>query len=188
MTRKLPSSKLLNRLLRYDSDTGKLYWRERPAWLFKLCKYGSSRGKADSWNKRFCGQETFRRISDDGYHLGLVFNKAYKAHRVIFCMMTGDWPEHEVDHINGNRTDNRWANLRSVTKADNRKNSKLQANNKSGHPGVYHDKRNGRWIAFIQVNCRRQHIGSFPNKTDAIKARKGAEHRHNFHPNHGRAS
>jgi hypothetical protein len=77
----------------------------------------------------------------------------------------------EVDHVNGNRLDNRKINLRTCTHAENRRNNRLQKNNRSGYIGVNWVKRAGKWRAEIQHNYKSIHVGLFDNRLDAAKAR-----------------
>jgi HNH endonuclease/AP2 domain len=100
--------------------------------------------------------------------------------------MTGHLPTLEIDHINGDRDDNRWINLRQVTASVNMKNLPLPRTNKSGTPGVIWHKRDEKWQASIKVDRRTVHLGYFESKQDAIAARKVAERQYGFHPNHGR--
>lgn len=86
----------------------------------------------------------------------------------------------EVDHIihphgNEHKIDNRKSNLRLVTKSQNQMNRGLQDNNTSGVVGVHFAKKQEKWIAYIKINGKRKHLGSFSNKNDAILARKHAE-------------
>ena len=109
--------------------------------------------------------------------------KRYFAHRLAFLYMTGKMPKY-VDHINGIRDDNSWKNLRTATKIINCQNAAKPKSNTSGCIGVR--KRDGMWIAKIGVNNKSIHLGTFLDKRDAIKARKQAERKYGFHPNHGR--
>lgn len=94
--------------------------------------------------------------------------KWYKMHRVIIGMDKGD---SHVDHINGNRSDNRLENLRIVTKAQNLWNmGKHDSRNKSGFKGVCLDKRRGTWKAEISENGNRHYLGAFKTKEMAAKA------------------
>lgn len=120
----------------------------------------------------------------DGYAMGTVFGKPMKAHRVIFCMVYGFWPEY-VDHINGIRHDNRLSNLRASTKVENGKNQKLFSSNKSGYVGVNWYKRGKKWRAFIGINRKRVYLGQFDTKEEAVIARELASKEHGFSERHG---
>lgn len=83
-----------------------------------------------------------------------------------------------VDHINGNKADNRKNNLRFVTASQNLMNTKLRSDNVSGYKGVYYNKKNNRWYARITVNKKTINLGSSKDKEDAIKMRKEAEEKY----------
>lgn len=102
------------------------------------------------------------RARPDGYHAIHIYNKTYElAHRVALLLMNGRYPDGEVDHINGIRSDNRWCNLREVTKAYNQWNAKMRSDNVSGIKGVNWVERDKAWVARIQVNGKRLIIGYF---------------------------
>jgi len=107
------------------------------------------------------------------------------AHRVIWMYMTGYWPD-QIDHINHDATDNRWANLRNVNRATNKRNCKKYENNSTGITGVHLDKSNGRYRASIAVDGKSINLYSGKDLDAAIAARQKAELRYGFHPNHGR--
>lgn len=107
------------------------------------------------------------------------------AHRLAFLYMTGEFPENEVDHIDGNGLNNRWDNLRAVTHAENGKNQRLNTCNTSGTTGVSWIKSRSKWLATIKVNRVNKYLGVFNSKEDAIAARKKAEAELGFHTNHG---
>ena len=99
-------------------------------------------------------------------------------------MMTGHHPSGEIDHINGDRLDNRWVNLRDVTAFDNARNQGERKDNTSGCRGV---TRNGAgWMARISHDGVRYGLGTFRNKSDAIHTRKCAEEYLEYHPNHAK--
>jgi hypothetical protein len=80
-------------------------------------------------------------LQHNGYrHIG-VLGKVYSAHRLAFLYMTGKFPLDEVDHKNHERSDNRWSNLREVTRLENSRNRSMHLNNKSGFSGVCWKKR-----------------------------------------------
>ena len=176
--RPLPDQATLLKLLRYEPDTGKLFWRERSlADGFKTVRSWRT------WSARYTDQEAFTCDNGLGYRDGSVFGTQYKAHRIIWKMVTGEDAD-DIDHINGKRSDNRWLNLRSVSRLENTRNAAVYSTNTSGHIGV--SERGGRWIARIRVRGCRVWLGIFDRKDDAVRARLVAEREHGFHPNHGR--
>jgi HNH endonuclease len=175
-TMTLPTQEELRKLLRYNSRTGRLFWKKRPESMFK------STNDCRAWNARFAGKEAFTHVNHM-HRRGLIFRQSIYAHQVIWRMMTGEAPA-EIDHINGNPLDNRWRNLRVAVNGANQKNSKRRSDNKSGHAGVV--RRGDQWIAQFGVNGTTKHIGIYKTKEAAIKARKLVEREYGFHRNHGR--
>lgn len=173
-------AELLRSLLDYDPITGALTWRPRPREMFKRDSLWKR------WNSRYAGRGAFLQVSHKGYLTGQIFRTSYRAHRVIWAMMTGSWPPDQIDHINGVRSDNRLANLRAVSGQENMRNQRMPVNNTSGAVGVTWDKRRRRWLANLVVSGRCIYIGSYALKDDAIAARRAAQDRHGYHPNHGR--
>jgi hypothetical protein len=114
-----------------------------------------------------------------------VNNRAYSAHRLAFLYMTGEFPEDQVDHIDGNGLNNIWTNLRPVTCGENQKNRRKYARNTSGTTGVYWNVKCNKWVSQIVVEGKHKYLGLFDNKEDAIAARKAAEVLYGFHENHG---
>lgn len=121
----------------------------------------------------------------DGYLEMTAFGMSLKLHRVAFLYMTGTFPAGEVDHINGIRSDNRWSNLRVVSKSENMRNRGMNHNNTSGVPGVTWFDECERWRARINVNGERVCLGLFKTFDEAVAARQGAEHILGYHTNHG---
>ena len=184
MTMKLPDQEMLRKLLRYEPETGKLFWRERPVSVFSDGKYTAER-ICRTWNTKHAGKEAFTAMTCNGYRQGRIFYQHYKAHRVIFAMQTGECPE-EIDHENHIRDNNRWENLQEATKQDNGRNQSLHSTNTSGFCGVSWNKYSKKWMAYITVQGRRIHLGYYDTKEEAIAAREQANVDYGFHPNHGR--
>lgn len=171
---------LLHKLLKHDPDTGTLFWRSRPLEMFKRERHWKM------WNKRYAGKEAFASTTGDGYRQGSIFNKMFKAHRVIWAMEYGAWPEDQIDHINGDKTDNRLFNLRDVTSRENSQNVKRRSDNTSGVVGVYWDRNRGKWLAQIRFDGKQKHLGYFDTLDEAREMRAFAEELCDYHPNHGR--
>ena len=170
----LPSREELRRVLRYDPTTGQLFWKKRPPEM----------DGAKAFNVRYAGKEAFTFLNH-GYRRGLLFQQSVYAHRVIWRMVTGEEAK-ELDHIDGDRLNNRWNNLRAVTRKMNQRNAARRSDNTTGCTGVV--KRKGRWIAQIGVFGTTKHIGIYETESAAIKARMKAEKEYGFHKNHGRTN
>lgn len=166
-------------LIDVDFEKGILLWKHRSADMF------ASNRSATVWNIRFAGKPALDSSHPDGYKQGSIFGKLYLKHRVLLAMKLGYWPEY-VDHINGNRADNRLCNLRSVTKSENGRNSAKPITNTSGHIGVSWNKRDRKWTAYITLDQKRKALGNFTLLQDAIDCRKQNEILYGFHKNHGR--
>jgi len=111
--------------------------------------------------------------------------RQYGAHRLAFLYITGKYPPQEVDHINGDGTDNTWTNLRRVDKAANGRNQKIHSNNSSGVAGVYWNRNLKKWHVQISVNRKRKHVCFSDSLLEAVCSRKAAERKYGYHPNHG---
>lgn len=181
--RALPSQEVLRQLLDFDLDAGLVFWRERPSSMF--CAGSTSpQAVAKVWNKRYAGKSALK-AGGIGYLQVKVFGRAYYAHRVIWALAHGAVSqEMQVDHINGDKNDNRLANLRLVTCSENLRNMPKSKKNASGVVGVQRDRE--KWAARIQVNGKRIHLGQFATIEAAVQARKVAEVKYGFHQNHGR--
>ena len=166
-------------LLRYDPETGHLYWRRRNR------KWFDSEHRWKVWNTKHSGNRVGSDTGAGGYILTSVFNKTYSVHRIIWLMQTGEWPN-EIDHINGIRSDNRWCNLRNADRREQTKNTCRRCDNTSGVTGVTRHKQMGKWYARINVKGKQIDLGYYENFNDAVMARKRAEQKYGFHPNHGR--
>lgn len=105
-----------------------------------------------------------------GYRLIKVDGRAYRAHRLAFLAMTGEFPPGEVDHANRVTDDNRWANLRNCDRIGNNQNKGGYSSNSVGIPGVTKRKKCGRYVAQIQVRGKRKHLGLFDTPEAAGEA------------------
>ena len=159
--------------LRYEPETGKLFWLD-------------NEDMPSSWRTKYVGKEAFTATHHEGYKKGFVLNRDFRAHRVIWALHYGAWPSDKIDHINGVRNDNRIANLRVVSNQDNAKNMGKSSRNKSGVMGVHWHKRKEKWEARIRVDYKSRFLGYFDCIGQAIKARREAEKAYGYHPNHGR--
>jgi len=81
--------------------------------------------------------------------------------------MTGEWPNHDIDHFNGNRTDNKWNNLRKASRAENCQNRQVQSRTKSNIKGIHWREDAKKWRAFIRVDGKLIHLGYFKSKDEA---------------------
>lgn len=162
------TAEIAREFLEYSPSTGELKWKISPSIRIKA---GEIAGSDDG----------------DGYIQICISGKRYKAHRLAWLIVTGSWPKEQIDHINGSRSDNRWGNLRSVTRHQNSLNKAIQINNTSGCLGVYKSSTGGKWVAQINIKGKRIRLGSFDDFEKAVAARKMAEKLNGFHINHGRA-
>jgi len=160
----------------YDPHSGKLTWLPRDL---------SASVHNSRWNTRFAGKPAFSVPCTNGYMKGGFHGKTLLAHRVAWAVHYGKWPD-QVDHINGDKTDNRLCNLREVTASENLRNCKKAKDNTSGHIGVYWEPLRRKWRADITTNRKTKCLGRFNCITAAMLVRKAAEIANGFHPNHGR--
>ena len=138
-------------LLDYDPDTGVLTW--------KVGRRGPARAGAVSGY-----------LGGNGYLRTRVDGRMYRNHRVAWLIATGSWPADQIDHINGDRTDNRLANLREATARQNAHNTGLPVNNTSGFKGVHWHNHKGKWRAQVSHDGRLIYIGYFDTPEQASVA------------------
>lgn len=158
--------------LRYEPETGKLYWRQT---MNSRAPAGAEAGSSEG--------ARYRKLKFKG--------KFYQCHRVIWDMLNpGDLltESDRIDHIDHDRLNNRIDNLRKVSCAVNSRNMSKPVNNTSGVIGVHWYRPYNKWQAQISVENSRLHLGYFDSFHDAIAARKAAEIKYGFHKNHGKSS
>ena len=114
-TKPTPDTEILHSLMRYDPETGLLYWKARTSEHFQNGGHLAAHNVA-KWNGKHAGKEAFTATKGDGYKHGALFGQNYSAHRIIWKMVHGEDAD-RIDHINGVRADNRLLNLRSVSTA-----------------------------------------------------------------------
>lgn len=179
------TQEIVRELLDYDSETGILTWKERDVKWFNDSLKRTAKHVAATWNTRYSNKEAAY-IKGEGYYEIKVLGKGYKAHRIIWLWMTGSFPKEHIDHINHNRSDNRWINLRSVSLLDNMRNKKRQFNNKTGMSGVFYKESTKRYHVYFRIKGKHTFLGSFIDKEQAFEIRKEAEIKYGFHENHGK--
>ena len=124
-------------------------------------------------------------FNSNGYLKINVCGEPRPAHRLAWLYVYGEFPKYQIDHINHIKDDNRIINLRDVTHLENHKNKSISTNNASGVTGVCWGNAANRWLSQIGASGKILRLGSFTDKFEAICARKSAENKYGFHPNHG---
>jgi len=147
----------MKQFIKYDPETGDMTW----------VKVLSNRSKS--------GDRCGGNIDAKGYGRVCFDGKQYRAHRVAWALHYGSSPDGIIDHINGNRLDNRICNLRIVDPVQNARNAGRGVNNTSGMVGVVWHKRAKKWVAQITVNRENKYLGLFTDFDSARQARLSAE-------------
>lgn len=143
-----PSHAEIRRLYRYDSETGQLY-RLKAGGHFKPVGCVDYKG--------------YIRVHLNG--------KCYRAHRLIWFLVTGAWPSKDIDHLDNDRGNNRWLNLREADVTTNNQNRRSASRaSKSGVLGVSWSAKGKAWRAQIKINGRPKHLGTFRDIGEAERA------------------
>lgn len=183
--------RLLRELLDYQD--GVLYWKHRTAQTidapFETKRSSQSRPvetRVKAWNNRLADKKAFTTVNHKGYHTGSIYDRTYSAHIVIWALHHGHWPNGDIDHKDGNRSNNVISNLQEATNQQNSKNRAMSSRNTSGITGVSYAKDRGRWRSIIHDNDgNRVDLGSFVLKERAIAVRKAAELKYGYTERHG---
>lgn len=146
----------LRRCLNYDSVTGIFYW--------------SVEIKNGNVIRRRVGDVAGSIDKTKGYRRIRVNKKDYHAHRLAWVFHHGRWPKDQIDHINGDRGDNRIDNLRECNQSQNNANTRLKSNSTSGYKGVYWNKRRKKWSSAISVDGKFKMLGNFEDPKEAHAA------------------
>lgn len=142
----------LKDVLNYNENTGQFTWIKRP------CSQAIV-GEIAGWKTEY------------GYWRISLFHKRYAAHRLAWFYVYGEWPKKQLDHIDGNRSNNRIDNLRDAAQFDNSQNRyKPSKNNKSGFLGVHFNKYSKKWVAMIMINGKSHFLGGFKSPEMASEA------------------
>lgn len=141
----------LQELLHYNENTGIFTWRQKTSHASRI-QIGDIAGSVDS----------------KGYICVGINNKRYKAHRLAWLYINGEWPQNHIDHINGITNDNRIENLRNVTHRQNHQNRKEHRNGIL--IGATYSKYKNKWQAQIQINGKLKHIGYYNSELEAHEA------------------
>lgn len=181
----LPTIEYLNECFVYDAENGILFWKERPLHHFKnFAQY-------KRWNKIHANKiaGTPDRKSKNGksvYRAVNLINKKYREHRIIFKLFYGYDPEF-IDHINGDRKDNRISNLNSVNLQENAKNKGLSKNNTSGINCIRFNNIRQSWIVDLgTLKSSNRTTKAFKTFEEAVACRKAWEKENGYHENHGK--
>lgn len=153
------SAQRVRDLFDYERQTGRLIWRQNK-WPARA---GNPAGA----------------VSKDGYVIVGVDMRTYPAHRLIWLHVHGEWPKQQIDHIDGDRANNRLENLRDVNASMNMQNlrNSKRRNKSCGLMGVSFSKNAGRWMAAIKIGSKNKYLGYFdtPEKAHAVYLAKKRE-------------
>ena len=154
----------LKKVLSYNRTTGVFHWRI-------------------STSNRIAKGSIAGRDNGNGYRRVMIDCKQYYEHRLAWMHEHGTMPDGEIDHVNGDRSDNRICNLREALHCENSQNQPRRSTNTSGKHGVSWHKSCGRWVAYIVKDGKKRHLGLFDFVEDAGRAYLSAKSNlHLFQP------
>lgn len=168
----------------YNPVTGDLWWLERGPHWFINAKDPIKESKR--WNTRYQGTPAFATKSAHGYLTGRHSGVSLYAHRVMWALHNDCWPYPFLDHVNGDRSDNRILNLRVVDRTANNRNQKLRSDNKTGFCGVYFDKKSNKYRASVRDCDRQLTLGYFYTAEDADKVVRAYRQQLGYSERHGK--
>jgi len=161
----LPTPEYLQEALDYDPATGGLMWKHRPRHHFK------TEAACKSWNAQYSGKPAGcvmrRRGQSEGRRHICVDYRHYLAHRIVWALNKGEWPDGPLDHAYNRPDNNRVENLRPASLSENQWNRGPQRNNRSGAKGVGWHRASGKWRARITVGGKHIYLGLFDDLEDA---------------------
>lgn len=166
----LPTPEQLRQLLRYEPETGKLFWREQTTPEYFQDGGKSARHSMNAWNSKYAGKEAFTATTKSGHLRGRIAGRGLLAHRVIWAMHVGTWDFALVDHRDLDPANNRLKNLREATKRQNGTNRLPKAGSSSRFLGVGWYKAAKKWKAAISVDNKSIYLGAFQTEEEAAMA------------------
>ena len=159
-------------LLRYDANSGRLYWC--------VSRGTAKAGDEAGFDRKLPRQRTsYRIIKIDGAH--------YMAHRIAYLLHHGKWPAHGIDHVDGDGLNNRPGNMRDVPQSTNNRNARMRRDNASGVCGVHWHKATNKWAAGVSVDGKNQHLGLFTDLAEAESAVREYRAKNGYTERHGKA-
>lgn len=157
-------AKYLRSIIRYDHESGVLYWNCNRC----KTKIGDVAGTK----------------TDRGYISVCIDRKRYRGHRLAWLHYFGEWPSMQIDHVNGDRSDNSIKNLRECTQFENSQNMAFSSKKASKYPGVHFHAKTGKWRSAIRIDGNsRKYLGLFKTEQEAADAYSKAKmDAHKFNP------
>ena len=165
--------------LDYDFKSGHLIWKKRFEEIYENPMH------LKRFNDFQAGQKAGT-VNNVGYVTVKIFGKTRRAHRIIWLLIFKEWPKGQIDHVDGDRTNNKQNNLRDSNWLENMRNRKLNKNSTSGFRGVYWNLNECKWRAHIKDHGKNINLGYFDSFEKAVEARIEAEKYIGFHENHGK--
>jgi hypothetical protein len=148
----------LRTIIAYDTDTGHFTWLKK---ISRKVVPGRRAGVMGGGRRRYIS----------------ILGRMFHEHRLAVLLMTGALPNGDVDHINGDPSDNRWCNLRVASRTENLANQKRRKDSRSGLKGVHWSSCHGKWVAGIRCRGKKHHLGVFTDPAEGHKAYMAAAKR-----------
>jgi len=147
-------------VLRYEAETGRVFW-------------------CQSLSKRAAAGREAGTINGDGRRQVSIDGRRYLTHRIVWLIVHGAWPAHEIDHIDGDKLNNRVENLRDATRTINAQNTRhARRHSRSGLLGAFWFKRDATWVSKIRIGGHMTHLGYFDTPEKAHAAFVAAKRKH----------
>lgn len=160
----------LRELLRYEPETGHLFWLPRPLRFFSAANgISDAISKQARFNTIFAGQRALTAVFEGRYYRGRVLYRNTFAHRAAAALYLGYWPV-EVDHWDHDGLNNTWANLRPCDRMKNAANRRKQKGCTSQYLGVSWCKEVNAWVAQAKLGGKSTNLGSFKSEEAAARA------------------